>query len=144
MKTIAAIHPEQITIRVAYPADGPALLKLAQLDSSALPVEPLLVAEAAGRPRAALSLADGRSIADPFFPTDILLALLHVHAAQLGARRWGGARRRRSTLSAARAVWRSLGPRDGRLPVAPGALAGPAAVREATIASAPGAYLRAS
>ena len=82
MKTIAAIHPEQITIRVAYPADGPALLKLAQLDSGALPVEPLLVAEAAGRPRAALSLADGRSIADPFFPTDILLALLHVIFAE--------------------------------------------------------------
>ena len=72
-----------ITVRRADHRDAPALAALAQLDSAAPLAEPVLVAEAAGRPRAALSLADGAAIADPFHPSANLVELLRVHAAQL-------------------------------------------------------------
>jgi hypothetical protein len=94
MRTTAA----QITIRLAEVADDPALRALAQLDSSSALAAPILVAESDGEPRAALSLGEGRAVADPFVPTEHLLALLRVHATRLrveaepatgnGWRRW--------------------------------------------------------
>ena len=59
-----------ITIRPAYGDDRAALARLAALDSSAVPAEPLLLAEADDELRAVLSLRDGSVIADPFHPTD--------------------------------------------------------------------------
>ena len=71
----------QILIRPAYADDYPALERLASLDSAeAVPPRPLLLAEVDGTLRAALSMRDGSSIADPFFPTVGLLTLLAAHA----------------------------------------------------------------
>jgi hypothetical protein len=71
----------QITIRPGYAADDAALIRLASLDSAAVPAQPLLVAEVDGELSAALSLRDGASIADPFRPTAEIVALLRAHAA---------------------------------------------------------------
>jgi hypothetical protein len=60
---------------------------LAALDSTpATPAPPLLVAEVEGELKAALSLSDGSSIADPFFPSAELVALVRSHADRAGAR----------------------------------------------------------
>lgn len=70
-----------VTIRPGYADDHLALVRLAALDSAAIPAAPLLVAELDGELSAALSLADGASIADPFRPTADIVALLRAHAA---------------------------------------------------------------
>jgi hypothetical protein len=72
-----------VTIRLARPGDTAALHALAALDSSPRPSHPVLLAESGERVRAALSLDDGRAIADPFHPTADLLALLRMRAASL-------------------------------------------------------------
>jgi hypothetical protein len=71
----------QILIRPAYADDYQALERLAALDSTdTVPPRPMLLAEVDGTLRAALSMRDGSSIADPFFPTTGLLSLLRAHA----------------------------------------------------------------
>ena len=69
-----------ITIRRAHPEEQ-GVLRIAALDSALVPVAPLLVAEVDGQVRAALSLDDGKAIADPFHATENLLDLLRAHAA---------------------------------------------------------------
>jgi hypothetical protein len=81
-----------ITLRLGFPDDRETVTRLAELDSSTLPAEPLLLAEVAGELRAALSLADGTAIYDPFHPSVELHELLHARARQLRGR----AKRRRS------------------------------------------------
>jgi hypothetical protein len=71
---------EPIAIRSATGADRQELVRLAQRDTATVPREPLLVAEAGGELRAAISLADGRTIADPFSPTADLIDLLRARA----------------------------------------------------------------
>ncbi len=84
--TVSSLHT--ITIRPAHIGDERALVELAALDSADhVPPAPLLVGEVEGRIRAALSLADGRAVADPFFPSSDLLALRRATAAQAGGRR---------------------------------------------------------
>jgi hypothetical protein len=92
----------QITIRPGYADDYDALTRLAALDSSpAVPPRPVLLAEVDGALRAALSLRDGSCIADPFFATAGLLALLRTHAQGESGRwavrrpRWRSGSRRR-------------------------------------------------
>jgi hypothetical protein len=76
-----------ILLRTAYADDQHSLHRLAVLDSApATPAPPLLVAEVEGELKAALSLSDGRAIADPFYPSAELVALLRSHADQAGAR----------------------------------------------------------
>jgi hypothetical protein len=71
-----------ITIRPAHADDGHALARLAALDSAdAPPPAPRVIAEVDGELRAALSLWDGSAIADPFFATADIIALLRAHAA---------------------------------------------------------------
>jgi hypothetical protein len=95
-----------VTLRYAFPDDQPALWRLAALDSCEPPAEPVLLAEVDGVPWAALSLADGRVVADPFHHTLHLAALLRARAAQLteaGTRRRLGRRlrlRSRTALTA--------------------------------------------
>lgn len=72
-----------ITVRRADPRDAAVLHSLAQLDSAAPLAEPVLIAETGGAAVAALSLADGAAVADPFHPTADLVELLRLHAAQL-------------------------------------------------------------
>ena len=71
-----------ITIRRAHPEE-PGVLRLAALDCARVPEPPLLVAEVGGQVRVALSLEDGRAIADPFHPASDLLELLRAHASAL-------------------------------------------------------------
>lgn len=83
----------EIVIRLSRAEDERALERLAGLDSAAVPAAPMLVAEADGALRAALSLHDGAVIADPFHRTAQLVALLVARAQQLrgepsGRRRW--------------------------------------------------------
>jgi hypothetical protein len=80
-----------IVIRLSRPEDEPAVARLAALDSRPIPAAPILVAEADGVLRAALSLHDGAVIADPFYRTASFVALLRARAEQLRgepSRRW--------------------------------------------------------
>jgi hypothetical protein len=76
-----------IVIRPDRPGDRRALARLAGLDSASVPRSPLLLAEMGGELRAALSLADGAAIADPFHRTASLVSLLTVRAEQLRGER---------------------------------------------------------
>jgi hypothetical protein len=89
---MAPLTSPTITIRPAYADDELALTRLAVLDSATLPAEPLLLAEVDGELRVAMSLGDGSVIADPFFRTTQLVALVRKHAAAVDA---GLPRRRR-------------------------------------------------
>jgi hypothetical protein len=70
-----------IEIRRARPGDQQALTRLAQRDTARVPPAPLLLAYEDAELRAAISLATGAVIADPFAPTARLVALLRTHAA---------------------------------------------------------------
>ena len=77
---------DPITIRLATAADGDALVRLAQLDSTVPPAPEaagVLVAEVGGVVRAALPLDGGQAIADPFRPTSSLVDLLEARATEL-------------------------------------------------------------
>src|SRR4051794_4971056 len=69
-----------ITIRRAYADDATALIRLAARDSAAVREGAFLWAEVDGELGAAVPLADGSAIADPFYPTLGLLELLRKHA----------------------------------------------------------------
>jgi hypothetical protein len=70
-----------IVIRRAVTGDIGSLARLAALDSARPLSGEVLLAEHDGHPRAALSLSDGRTIADPFLPTAGDVALLRTRAA---------------------------------------------------------------
>jgi hypothetical protein len=70
-----------IRLTLADPADRHDLQRLAALDEHELPPPPLLIARRDGELCAALSLATGEVVADPFRRTSDLLALLRCHAA---------------------------------------------------------------
>src|SRR5215218_2810298 len=73
-------------IRVATAADEAALRGLAEIDSQdPLTAGPILVGEVDGKAQAAFSLADGRTVANPFVPTAHLLAHLRMRAGALRA-----------------------------------------------------------
>ncbi len=74
---------DALVIRRSTSADAPALTDLARLDS-ALPIAgDVLLAERDGRILAARSLFSGRTVADPFSPTQDVVELLAVRAASL-------------------------------------------------------------
>jgi hypothetical protein len=79
-----------ITIRLAGDGEETELQRLAALDTRSLPEAPLLVASVDSRPRAALSLTSGETIADPFHPTAELLSMLEIRRRQAGERRGRG------------------------------------------------------
>ena len=81
-KTKAA-RPEDVTVRLADYSDARALVRLAALDSGAVPDGPTVLAEVDGTVVAALPLSGGRAIADPFHRTAALTAMLELRAAQL-------------------------------------------------------------
>jgi hypothetical protein len=72
-------------LRLANEADAPDLTRLAALDSQAPLTGSILIGELHGEPAAALSLTDDRVIADPFRPTDQLLAAMRRRAVGLRA-----------------------------------------------------------
>ena len=77
---------EGLTLRLATHADRQALARLAELDQAQRPAEPVLLGLVMQRPIVALSLSDGRVIADPFLHTAELTELLRVRARQLTQR----------------------------------------------------------
>jgi hypothetical protein len=74
---------KSVTIRMATPFDGTALQRLAELDSSAMPQQPVLVAEVGDELWSAISLEDFEIVADPFRTTGELQFLLVERARQL-------------------------------------------------------------
>jgi hypothetical protein len=71
------------SIRVAAEDDESALRRLAALDSRPALSSPALIGEIDGAPAAALSLTDGRVVADPFAPTARLAVHLRLRAEGL-------------------------------------------------------------
>jgi hypothetical protein len=96
--------PDSITIRRAHELDDRALTRLAALDSARALSGDVLVAEQDGALRAAVALADGRIIADPFHPTGELVDLLRLRRRRGAAELRLGApeRRLRHALAARR------------------------------------------
>jgi hypothetical protein len=74
-----------VVIRAARGSDGPALRRLAELDSSPLPGGDLLIAETGDEVVAALSLDTGAGVADPFRRTADVVDLLAYRARGLKA-----------------------------------------------------------
>lgn len=74
-----------VTLRFGSPVDQRSLARLAALDSSTPPAQPILLAEVDGQLQAALALTDGTIVADPFRPTADLIELLRARARQLDA-----------------------------------------------------------
>jgi hypothetical protein len=103
-KEVPRMHPttssipamQTIVIRAARQDDAPALWRLAALDSAAALRGEVLVADVEGEILAALALADGRAVADPFRLTADLVELLRTRARLMGA---PGSENRRGRLS---------------------------------------------
>jgi hypothetical protein len=87
------VPDEAILIRAAHPEDVAAVRRLAALDSAPAPAGRLLLAEVDGALRAVLALDLGTAIADPFFPTVHLVAMLRARAEALPAPARPAARR---------------------------------------------------
>ena len=71
-----------VLIRAARGSDGPALARLAALDSATVPAGELIVAEVDGALVAAMAASGREAIADPFRRTSDAVALLDLHAAR--------------------------------------------------------------
>lgn len=94
-------HSARVTIRAANAVDGQALRRIAQRDSRAIPAGELLIAEMDGEAQAAVALATGDVIADPFRPTAELVRMLVLRRSQLrGELRQSSRRRTFPALSA--------------------------------------------
>jgi hypothetical protein len=65
-------------IRNATDADAGLLRRLAELDGQRPITGPALIGEIDGAPAAAISMSDGRVVADPFQPTSTLTQLLQM------------------------------------------------------------------
>ena len=78
----------------AGPHDVDALRRLAQRDTRALPDGELLIALVNGETRAAISLTNGETVADPFHRTEELVGMLTLRSSLLR----GTTRQRRCSL----------------------------------------------
>jgi hypothetical protein len=93
-----------VLIRAARGSDGPALARLAALDSAMVPAGEKLVAEADGALIAARSLGTGEVIADPFRLSADVVALLTLHGRSVESRRSRRGLAERMGLRAGRVV----------------------------------------
>jgi hypothetical protein len=73
----------EMVLRADRPTDESTLRRLAALDSTRPLQGPALVAEVDGRAVAAIGLADGRVVADPFVKTAEVVELLKVRAGRM-------------------------------------------------------------
>lgn len=80
---MSTLADSQVTIRPSRVEDSAKIRRLAALDSSPVPRGGMLLGELDGRLVAAVSLADGRAIADPFIRTRTLVEVLRTAAAPL-------------------------------------------------------------
>jgi hypothetical protein len=76
-----------ITIRRASGTDQASLARLADLDSARPLSGDVMVAEMGGELRAAIELAGGAAIADPFSPTGDLVEMLRLRIERMRAER---------------------------------------------------------
>jgi hypothetical protein len=74
-----------LVMRIARADESAVVRRLAQLDDAPTPSGEILLALVDDEPVAALSLADGRVVANPFVRTAGLVALLRMRAAQISA-----------------------------------------------------------
>lgn len=72
-----------VAVRLARPEDDQAIRRVAALDGKPAPTGHVLVAEADSEVVAALPVAGGVAIADPFRWTSDIVALMEMRAAQL-------------------------------------------------------------
>ena len=93
----------EVVIRRATDADRDGVLDLAALDSAAPLAGDVLVALVGAEPWAAISLDDGRIVADPFRPSADASELLRLRAAHIAPRTIAEPLRRR-VLRARRAA----------------------------------------
>jgi hypothetical protein len=77
---MSSLHNRPVSIRPARAGDSAGIRRLAALDSAPVPRGPLLLAEVDGCLLAAMSLPDGRAIADPFARTVTLVDMLRAAA----------------------------------------------------------------
>jgi hypothetical protein len=70
-----------LVVRRGRPADAAELAVLAELDSARPLTGERIVAQVDGRIVAAVSLHDGRAVADPFTPTADVVEILRMHTA---------------------------------------------------------------
>src|SRR5215213_7707234 len=82
MSALSNLAPT-VVIRAARGSDGPALRRLAELDSRPVPAGELLVAETGDEVVAALSVETGARVADPFRRTADVVDLLAYRARRL-------------------------------------------------------------
>jgi hypothetical protein len=96
------IHRDhEIALRVLSEADREELDRLADLDSKPRLGEELVIgAETGGRLIAAISIATGAAVADPFTRSGIAVDLLRIRASQLGAPEPEGPSRLRRAIDA--------------------------------------------
>lgn len=73
----------RVTIRELAGGDAESLRVLAERDTARSPSGNVVGAERDGRLMAAISLTSGDVVADPFYPTADLVALLRVRAGQV-------------------------------------------------------------
>ncbi len=83
MRHHVPVTSPSITIRPARGTDAGLVARLAALDSSKPPKGDVLLAEADGRPVAAVGVHDGRVVADPFVATADTATVLSLRAKQL-------------------------------------------------------------
>jgi hypothetical protein len=76
-----ASRPDGVLLRLARADDDADLIRVAALDTARPLPGPALVAEENGAIVAALCLATGRTVADPFVPSSHLVELLRRHVA---------------------------------------------------------------
>ena len=98
-------------IRLAGEDDRATLQRLADLDAARPLAEPALIGEIGGRPAAAVSLADGGAVADPFQPTSTCMPIMRLRADAVNA--FARSRRCACACSPAcgSAAWRPRPPR---------------------------------
>jgi hypothetical protein len=72
-----------VRLRIGLAEDVQVIAELAARDGAPPPSRPVLIAEADGRPRAALSLSSGAVVTDPSYPTTVLVDLLRERAREL-------------------------------------------------------------
>lgn len=99
-----------VNVRMMRPEDRVALTRLAAVDSGPIPFGAWMVAEVDGELLAALPLAGGRALADPFRHTADLVELLEMRVAQMHADSHAGP----SVRAALRWLATRRGGRDGR------------------------------
>ncbi len=98
-------RPQTIALRLAQPDEQPAVQRLAALDDAPELGGDVLLALVDGAPVAALSLGDGRVVADPFRFTEEPVGLLRLRYKHLS----GEARRGRWTVARRRSTRRHVG-----------------------------------